>query len=189
MTINWFPKIIAIALGLLITFWGYRLLKFTLVIAGLALGGYLGIFIANQAGAVSWLVAVSGILLGLVGALLTLWLFKLGVFLLGAAAGALLTAILSSGTGWQHLVILLVGALIGGILALLMQRPVISLLTGFLGAWWIVAGLFSLFGSTRVRLSDGYDLPIMAILWLAIGVAGFLVQMFKTGRKKQISKQ
>jgi MFS family permease len=188
LAIHWFPGIVAVALGLLATFWGYRLLKFTLVIAGFALGAYLGAFVANQAGTVNWLIIVAGIVLGIFGALVTVWLFKLSVFLLGAVAGALLTTIFSGGVGWQHLLILLIGALVGGILTLLIQHPVISFLTGFLGAWWVVAGLFSLFGKTRLHLSDGYDLPLMAMLWLGLGVAGFLVQMFKTGRKREKAK-
>ncbi len=185
MTINWLPGIFALALGLVITFFGYRLLKFTLIVAGFALGAYLGAFIAIKAGAASWLIIVAAVVLGIIGALLAIFLFKVSIFLLGAAAGALLTAILSSYSGWGHLLVILIGALVGGVLALLVKRLVIALLTAFVGSWFTVAAIFSFFGKTRIRLGDGLAMPVMAILWLALGVTGFFVQFFKTGKKKE----
>lgn len=185
MTINWLPGIIALVLGLVITLFGYRLLKFTLIVAGFVLGAYLGGFIALKAGAANWLVVVCAILLGIIGALVTVFLFKVSIFLLGAAAGALLTAILSSGSGWNHLLLLLVGALVGGILALLIKRPVIVLLTAFVGSWFTVAAIFSFIGRVRIRLGDGLHMPVMVILWLALGAIGFIVQFSQTGKKKE----
>jgi len=59
------------------------------------------------------------------------------------------------------------------------------LLTAFLGAWVIVAGFFNLFGISRLRLGSGVDMPLMAILWLGVGIAGSTVQFFYTSRKKE----
>ncbi|MEO0068886.1 MAG: DUF4203 domain-containing protein [candidate division WOR-3 bacterium] len=185
MTINWLPRIIALALGLVITFFGYRLLKFTLIVAGFVLGAYLGGFIALKAGAANWLVIVAVIVLGIIAALLAVFLFKASIFLLGAAAGALLTAILSSGSGWNHLLFLLIGAVVGGILALLIKRPVIALLTAFVGSWFTVAAIFSFLGKVRIRLGEGVHMPVMVILWLALGAIGFIVQLSQTGKKKK----
>ncbi len=185
MSIQWIPGLLIVLLGLIITFFGYRLLKFTLIISGFGLGAYLGWFLGTRTGAAGWLVAVAGIVLGIGGALLTVWLFRLSVFLLGAIAGALLTTIFSWGSGWQHLLVVIAGALIGGVLAVLIQRPVLSFLTAFVGSWWVVAGFFSLFGRTRLRLADGAEMPLIAILWLGLGVLGFLVQLLRTGRHRE----
>ncbi|MEO0052954.1 MAG: DUF4203 domain-containing protein [candidate division WOR-3 bacterium] len=187
MSIQWFPGIVIFLLGLVVTVFGYRLLKFTLVVFGFGLGVYLGWLLGIRIGAVKWLVVLAGIGLGVLGALLTVWLFKVSVFLLGAVAGILLTLIISGATGWHQLLIVLVGALTGGILALLIQRPVLSLLTAFVGAWGMVAGVFSLFGKTRIRLGQGLEMPLLAILWLGLGGLGFLVQLLKTGKKKEKS--
>lgn len=185
MSVQWFPGIFIVLIGLIITFFGYRLLKFTLIISGFGLGIYLGWFLGTKTGAAGWLGAALGIVLGIGGVLLTLWFFRLSVFLLGAIAGALLTVIFSWGSGWQQLLVVIVGALIGGVLAALIQRPVLSFLTGFVGSWWVVAGIFSLFGRTRLRLADGVEMPLIAILWLGLGVLGFLVQLLQTGRQKE----
>ncbi len=183
-------------LGVLVCFFGYRLLRFTLTVAGLALGGYLGYFIATKAGAVNWVVLVVTILLGIVGAVVTAFLFKAAVFLLGAAAGGLVAAVFSSATGWQHLLILAIAGLIGGVLALFIQRPVLSFLTAFLGSWWVVAGLYNLLGVvlkgsrhiTRLRLGEGIELPLLLISWLVLGMVGFFVQMVKTGKGRKKEK-
>lgn len=189
---NWLAGTIAIVLGTLVCFLGYRLMRFTLIIVGLALGAYLGFFIATKLGAVSWVVALAAIVTGIVGAVLAGFLFKAAVFLLGAASGALIVVVFSSLTGWQHLLLLALGGLLGGLLALFIQRPVLSFLTAFLGAWWMVAGAYNLIGGllkgtkhiTQLRLGEGVALPLLALSWLALGVLGFFVQMFKTGKKK-----
>ncbi len=183
MKFQLFPGIVGVVLGLVVTFFGYRLLKFTLVVAGFALGAYLGGLVASRAGAGNWLIIAAGVVLGVVAGLVTVWLFKLSVFLLGAVAGALIALVFAGSAVGTQLLVLAVGALAGGIAALVIQRPVLSLLTAFVGAWWLVAGLFSIFGISRLRLGNGAEMPVMALLWLGLGGAGFLVQLFLTGRK------
>ncbi len=171
--------------GIIICFFGYRLLRFTLLVAGLALGAYLGYFISTKLGATGWLIAVITIVLGIIGAVLISFLYKAGVLLLGLIAGALLVAVFPSGTGWNHLFVIAIGGIIGGMLALFLQRPVLSFLTAFLGAWWTVAGIFHLMGKTRIRLPETYDLPVMALSWLALGVIGFIIQISLTAKGKK----
>lgn len=182
MTIRWLPGVLILPPALIVTFFGYRLLRFTLVVLGFGLGAYLGWLLTTRLAAANWLVLTAALILGIGLALLLVWLFRLGVFLVGAVAGALLTLIIARG-GYVVLMAV-IGGLAGGILALLLQRPVLSLLTAFVGAWGVVAGFFSLFGQTRLRLGTGVELPLLAILWLGLGGLGFLVQMIKTGRKR-----
>ena len=93
---------LAVAAGVLICFWGYRILKLTLGITG---------FIAGAAGA--WTAAVSlipnhdgialacAVVAGIVGAILCVWLFYLGVFLVGVSAGVVVASAVVGGTGHQ----------------------------------------------------------------------------------------
>jgi len=93
-----------IVVGLVVTFWGYRLLKFTLIVSSFAFGAYLGWVLTIRAGAVNWLIIGCAIASGIIAILLTVWFFKLSVFLAGAVAGALITSVFSGGT--QLLVVL-----------------------------------------------------------------------------------
>ncbi len=177
--------ILALIPGITICFFGYRLLRFTLTVAGLALGGYLGYFISTKLSATAWLTVLLIVVMGILGAVVTSFLYKAAVFLVGFAAGALIVAVFPSGSGWNHLLFIALGGIIGGILAIFLQRPVISFLTAFLGAWWIVIGIFHLLGKTRIQLPATYDLPVMALSWLALGVTGFIVQFSLTGKEKK----
>lgn len=178
------PGILVALVGILVCFFGYRLLRLTLIITGFALGGYLGFFIASRFTGPGWLTVLSVIGLGVLGAVLTGFLFKLGVFVLGAVAAGLLVLVFAPGTGWQEVIFVLGIGLAGGVLALFLQRPVIAFLSAFLGAWWVVAGLFHLGGRTHLRLPAETDLPMMGLSWLVLGIVGFLVQVFASGKKK-----
>lgn len=184
MLLHWFPKVILLLVGLVVTFFGYRLFKFTLVVAGFALGVYLGIFLSGKLNITGWIIPVLTILLGIIGAVLTVLLFKISVFLLGAITGGLLSTIFAPPQGWNFLLFLLIGGVLGGILALLIQRPFISLLTAFLGAWWVVVGVFSLFGITQLDVGSGWRMPLVIISWLGLGGTGFLTQILKTSKKR-----
>lgn len=185
MGVHWLAGIVTLILGLVVTFFGYRLLRFTLVVLGFGLGLYLGWLVGMRLGAVRWLVMVIGIGLGIVGALVSVWLFKVSVFLLGAVAGALIVLVIFGGAGLHRLLMVLLGALVGGVMALLVQKPALSLLTAFTGAWGVVAGFFTISGKTRARIFPGVEMPILAVLWLVLGGIGFLVQMVKTGGEKK----
>jgi len=84
---------LAVAVGGLICFWGYRILKLTLGILGLLVGAAGG-----WAGALSLVPGHNGVALacavvgGILGAILCVWLFYVGIFLLGASAGVVMAA-------------------------------------------------------------------------------------------------
>ena len=78
---------LAVAVGILICFWGYCLLKVSLgvvgFIAGAAGGWAVGLSLAPGNSGIALLCAVIG---AVIGAVLCIWLFFLGIFLLGASA-------------------------------------------------------------------------------------------------------
>lgn len=160
---------LAIAVGVLICFWGYCLLKLTLGVMGFiagATGGWaVGMSLATGNSGIALVCAVVG---GVIGAALCLWLFFLGIFLLGASAGAIVATALFNAAGNQPQPILVfVVAIVFGLIALVMQKLMIIVSTAFSGSYLIVAGIMHL-------LAGG---PNASPLWfdhLQSGSAGIL---------------
>jgi hypothetical protein len=182
------PVLMLVA-GFVVCFFGYRLLRFTLGLAGFCLGLALGFAVAGLVPGISQvLTIVLGIVCGILGAVLATVLYKLGVFLLGAGAGILVASIVLASTNWHHPVIIrLVAAIAGGILTLALERPLVSILSALAGAWGIVLGAFGLLGWYHV--TAGTRTPyanygLMIACWLALGLIGAGVQL-RSGRGKK----
>ncbi len=174
----------ATLLGILICFFGYRLLRFTLVVVGLALGAYLGSFIALTLNITVPVTAVIVIVLSIVGALLMSLLLKLGIFLLGAAGALLLARTFIGTTAGYHLLIKLLAGVVGGVLALLISRPVLCLLTAFIGSWSAVTGIFSLLMHNTNWNWRGFNSPVLTLSWVGLAIVGFLIQISARGKRK-----
>src|SRR5258705_223460 len=131
---------VAIVGGILICFWGYRMLKVTLGITGAvfgASGGWaLGLSLASGSTGIALVCAVLG---AVVGAVLCIWLFFLGIFLLGASAGTALAAAVFNALGHQPepLVVLIV-AVVFGVIAIVVQKFMIVISTAFSGSYLLV---------------------------------------------------
>jgi len=90
--------------------------------------------------------------------------------------------------------VLVVAGIAGGVLALLLQRPVVSILTAFAGAWGIVAGVCHFTGWADIRTgllapgllpapAPGFFIALGG--WFLLGVLGSLVQLRAGGRKRR----
>ena len=183
------PVLLLIA-GFIICFFGYRLLRLTLGLAGFGVGLALGL-------AVAWLIPgtsqvltfVLGIVCGILGAVLAAALYKFGVFLLGAGAGALIAGVVVAATGWHYpMTARVLAAIAGGILTLILERPLVSILSAFAGAWGIVLGTFKLFGWHHV--SAGAHRPpanygVMIACWLVIALIGVGIQLRSGSKQKK----
>ncbi|KAL9988354.1 hypothetical protein ACROYT_G002791 [Oculina patagonica] len=152
---------VSVLIGTVVCFYGYRVFKFMLFLAGFLVGffftymlcyGYLTdhlsgkylehkdqIFLGVSAG------------VGIIAGLLTLCLFYVGLFVLGAALGWFVgmfflpllykhSEYLSEHT-WMPYVILSAFALAGGILILCIQKVIIVISSSFLGAFGCINGL------------------------------------------------
>ncbi|HWX22968.1 MAG TPA: DUF4203 domain-containing protein [Candidatus Binatia bacterium] len=187
---------LAVALGILICFWGYRILKLTLGImgfmAGAAAGWSLGLALAPGNNAIALICAV---IAGAIGAALCVWLFFLGIFLLGASAGAVVAAALFTAAGNQPQPILLLAfAGVFGVIALVLQKLMITLSTASSGSYLITAGIFQFFTGAQPlsllwfdRLHPGSAgvLSYAALaLWLVLAVSGLRFQ-YRGRRKKE----
>lgn len=125
-----------IAWGVLDCFFGYRVFKITLALAGGLLGAMFGQAAAAALGLGPGGVTVSLILGGLLGAGLAFLLYIAAVFVAGFGFGATLGILLLA--NYHHMVALLTGCvlgIIGGFLAVQVQRVLIMLSTALLGSF------------------------------------------------------
>jgi hypothetical protein len=183
------PVLLLIA-GFVVCFFGYRLLRFTLGLAGFCVGLALGLAVAGLITGISQVMTIIvGLVCGILGAVLASLLYKFGVFVLGAGAGALLAGIVVAATGWHHpLLIRLLAAVVGGILTLILERPLVSVLSAFAGGWGIVLGASRLLGwhhaAGAQKPAASYGL--MVACWLVLALIGSGIQLrsgVKHGRK------
>jgi hypothetical protein len=187
---------VSIAFGLLNCFFGYRIFRIMLGVYGFFLGAIAGFaFVASvAAGQTLWLLlgAVAG---GILGAVLMAVFYFVGVFFVGALVGALLTDMVALSFGVDPpLLVLIVVAIVAAIAALLFQRIGVILATALGGAWTAIGGLFSLISGRGLDLRQvfaqasvqraGLALWVVLALWLALAVAGTVVQLHTTAKKE-----
>jgi hypothetical protein len=177
------PALMLVA-GFIVCFFGYRLLRFTLALAGFAVGLALGLAVAGLIHGVSQVFTIAiGIVCGILGAVLATVLYKVGVFLVGAGAGVLVATIIVTATGWHYpMLARLIAAIAGGILTLILERPLISVLSAFAGGWGVVFGAFKLLGwhhGTAGARTPPANYGMMIACWLVLGLIGAGVQLRK----------
>jgi hypothetical protein len=182
------PVLLLIA-GFVVCFFGYRLLRFTLGLAGFCVGLALGLAVAGLIPGISQVFAIIiGIVCGILGAVLATVLYKFGVFMLGAGAGALIAGVIVAATGWHYpMLARVLAAIAGGILTLLLERSLVSILSALAGAWGIVLGAFKLLGwhpaSAGARMPPA-NYGIMIACWLVLALIGVGIQL-RSGRRKK----
>jgi hypothetical protein len=175
------PILLVIA-GFVVCFFGYRLLRFTLGLAGFAVGLALGFAVAGLITGISQVFTiVLAVVCGIIGAVLATVLYKVGVFLFGAGASVLLAGIIVTATGWHYpMLARVIAAVAGGVLTLMAEKPLVSILSAFAGAWGIVLGAFQLLGwyhVTTVAKSSPANFGYMVLAWVIVGVIGSLAQL------------
>jgi hypothetical protein len=187
--------VLAIALGTFICFFGYRLLRVTLAVAGFLFGAGLGWFVtAGISGIAPLVVLVIVLAAGALGAVLAALVYKVGVFLLGAGVGAMLALFAFAGSGGTATA-LVIGAvaLVFGIVTVLLERAMVTVLTALAGAWGVALGAFHLArwldmsrgiaALTPMYVATG-RLPYIVGAWLFLALVGMLAQ-FGQARKRR----
>jgi hypothetical protein len=186
---------LAIAVGVLACFWGYRIVKVILGIMGFA-GGFVGGWTAagSLAPGHDVITLVSALLGGVIGGVLCVWLYFLGVFLLGASAGVVVAGAVFAGMGHEaQPIFLVVSAVAFGLLALALQKFMIIVSSAFSGSYLIAAGLLHLayLGRDTAPLwfhgvQKGWAevmVYVALVFWLVCGAVGARFQ-YRSGRKK-----
>jgi len=187
---------VAIVAGILICFWGYRMLKVTLGIMGAVVGAS-----AGWALGLSWfpqsagLALVCVVLVAVIGAVLCLWLFYLGIFLLGASAGTAVATAVFNGLGRQpEPLIVLIVAVVFGVIAIVVHKFMIVISTAFSGSYLLVAGILQLLAGTP-NATPLWVNPLQPgpkgvlgmgawILWVVVGLSAAAFQ-FRDGRRRE----
>ena len=161
------------------------------MLAGLALL----VVVVRQVGVREIVAALAG---GVVGALILIAAYFVGVALLGAGIGALAASLLWAALGREPgALIVILFSIAGALAALALQRYVIVGATAFGGAWTIIVGALALAGH-KVGIDAGARNNVwlvypmnpapgqywVLLVWVALGVAGVLVQLMITGRGK-----
>ena len=176
---------VSIAIGLLYCFLGYRMLKFILGLTGFLIAGSVAIVIIGwitEGHAISMIAAM--LIGGASGAFALFFLFRVGVFSIGLL-GAVLVANNILGDkpeSWTPLAILGCG-LGGGLIALIMERPVLSLATAAIGAYMIVSGgSYLIYGQEQITdmrdvFSLDYEQQYALIVWAVLAATGFFAQL------------
>jgi hypothetical protein len=186
---------LAIAVGVLACFWGYRIVKVILGIMGFA-GGFVGGWTAaaSLAPGHDVIALVSALLGGVIGGVLCVWLYFLGIFLLGASAGVVVAGAVFAGMGHEaQPIFLVVSAVAFGLLALVLQKFMIIVSSAFSGSYLIAAGLLHLahLGRDTAPLwfhgvQKGWAevmVYVALVFWLVCGAVGARFQ-YRSGRKK-----
>jgi hypothetical protein len=190
-----FAVAFAIAIGTLYCVLGYRTLKFVIGLTGFLLAAVSAAYLGGWMGEGNvYVVAGSAFVGGLCGAMALFFLYKLGVFCIGLA-GALLVAVnVLSGRPEPWIIPAIIGiGLLGGLLALLIERPIMTLATAAIGAWIVVCGVaFFLKGAAFVQSLGQHQPPtdeerIVLLCWAVLGIAGMMAQ-FATYRPKPVVK-
>ena len=184
---------IAVAIGTLYCFLGYRTLRFVLGLTGFLMAGGVAATLANWISQGNQLATLIALLIGgLCGAFALFFLYRTGVFFLGLMGTALIShnVLASQPDTWIPLVVLGL-AVAGGLFALLIERPVILLATAALGAWMVVSGVaYFIVGSSGLdeltKLLESEDhRTIVVASWAVLAIAGALSQMATTKRKRK----
>ena len=178
-----------LVMGFIVCFFGYRLLRFTLGLAGFCVGLALGLAIAGLIPGISQVFTIIiGIVCGILGAVLATVLYKFGVFLLGAGAGVLVAGVVVAATGWHYpMIARVLAAIVGGVLTLVLERPLVSILSALAGGWGTTLGTFSLLGWHRATAGSRppfTNYGLMIACWLLLSLIGAGVQL-RSGRKKK----
>jgi len=193
---------VAVAVGLLSCFLGYRLVKLTLAligfIAGVGGGWTAGLALAPNNDVIALACAL---VVGVLCAILCVWLFFLGIFILGASAGAVIAAAALNAAGHPaQPVPVLVLAAIFGVIALLLQKFMIIVSTAFSGSYLVTAALVHLltgvqkapplwFAPTSGNSANALGYVALGA-WLLLGLAGTSFQYRRSrSREKNVRQE
>jgi hypothetical protein len=188
--------IVLILGGALACFAGYRLFRVVLGIYGFVLGAMiasstLGV---NSTGGMILAALVGGI----VGAVVLVLAYFIGIALVGAGLGALLANV-----AWNQVAsteppaaAIIVVSVVGAVIAMWLQRYVSIVGTAFGGAWTVIVGAVNAFAARGVGRGGSAtevwilyptsvsDVRWAPIAWVLLGLAGTVVQLALTGKRK-----
>ncbi|MCA9670624.1 MAG: DUF4203 domain-containing protein [Myxococcales bacterium] len=180
---------VAMAIGLLDLFAGYRLFKLVVAASGFIAGALL-VGPPVQAHAGTAVGVAVGLVAGIACGAALYYLYFVAVFVLGAALGAGLAGSALGAAGAQpNVVVVIVCSALGGLAALLLQKLFIILATAFSGAWALVcgaayfAGVLRGFDAAALRALSQNTSLVMFVIMLVLSGFGIAAQYGFTARR------
>jgi hypothetical protein len=191
--------LLAVPVGMVCCFLGYRVFKFVLGIfgffGGLVLGNLLAVTFLEFEGVVLWILILA---MGVIGAGLAVGLYFFGIFIAGAVSGGLLGSIISSQLTLEPLIVIIALGLFSGILALLLQKVIIIVSTALVGSWMAVSGGAYFLGrfdpyrflQNPSSVFDSFEnKELLLVGWLLLAGLGMLVQFRARATEKKQDKR
>lgn len=174
-----------ISVGTLYCFLGYRTLKILIALTGFSIAGLTA---ATMAGMISEgevpYMAFAGVTGGLFGAMALSFLYRTGVFFIGVLGAALVANnfLAQQGETWVPLAVVGIG-LVGGLVALLIERPVITVSSALIGSWIVVSGVaYFVYEASWIQewgraFSEYQGRNVVLTSWSILAVAGTIAQV------------
>jgi hypothetical protein len=191
------PAAIVLLLGGIVAcFFGYRLFRIVLAIAGFILGSFAASSVFGASDTVPMIVAF--LVGGLIGAAILFAAYFVGVALVGAALGATIANLVFSASDRDpHFLVVVFFAIAGAAASMYLQRYFIIVGTAFGGAWTLLVGAMAVLGDrTALAAAAAADVWVLypldpapgqrwvPITWLIVGAIGAWVQLGYTGGEK-----
>jgi hypothetical protein len=182
--------LVAIAVGLVQCFFGYRFFRVVLGLTGFVLGGLLAGYLVYQGTDSTVFGLIAGVIGGLIGAFLLGGLYIVGFFVIGAIFGGVaVSALFALGGGSAPVWLIVVLALVCGILAVVMPKLMSIIATAFGGSWWAMSGIAALAGAVEMETLQLAPLGLQQagagwlVAWLVLGIVGMMVQYRRRGSR------
>ena len=180
---------IAVSVGTLYCFLGYRTAKFVIGMTGFLIAGVVAslvVGVLTEGHLIS--IGVGALIGGASGAMALFFLYRTGVFLLGLLGTTLAAynVLTERPETWIPFAILGLGVL-GGLIALLIERPVVTLATAAIGAWLVVSGVaYFLLGSTFLgdygETLESNEATVLLVAWGLLACLGVFAQFVTRSR-------
>ena len=181
--------------GLMACFAGYRLFRVVLGIYGFIFGA--AIVTSTMGASSTFALVVAAIVGGLIGSVLMVAAYFIGVGLVGAGL-----ALLALNAGWRWIghgdppvIAVAIVAVVGALAALSIVRYVVIFGTALSGSWTAILGALALTGErAAARATSAGDVWVfyplgppsqpwwVPLAWIALGLAGALVQLATTSK-------
>ena len=188
------PAAIVLLIGGIIScFFGYRLFRIVLAIAGFIIGAFAASSIWGPSDTTS--MVVSALIGGIAGAAILFLAYFLGVALVGAGLGATVANLaFAAGDRAPNVWVVILLSVIGAACAMYLQRYFIIVGTAFGGAWTLLVGAMALIGdATAMKAAASGDVWVayplnpapgqrwLPIAWIVLSLIGVGVQVGVTG--------
>lgn len=182
--------------GIVACFFGYRLFRIVLAIAGFILGAFIASsFVAASSHMAMLIAALVG---GLVGAGLLITAYFVGVALVGAGLGAVVAnGLFAYGNRDPHVVAVVLCSIVGAVAAMYLQRYFIIIGTAFGGAWTMIVGAMAIVGDKQaLHAAASGDVWVayplepapgrrwVPVVWIVLALIGMAVQLGWTGGER-----